>query len=362
MAELTDEKNILDFESEEGFKKSIRTLKREYILSIIRAIIQLILFGFIGFNINSLYILVGGIFKQNSMIVLTITTVIILILLYSFYGISKIVNHKFSISLLSFLEFKVDKLGFKIRRGFKTLEIYIILNILNLIAFFLLDRAIDFYSFNTSMYYFILNFMVFITIIIWIVPLIIGVFLERYVVRLKNGYKIKFYLRFEFNEEIERFSIKIYMESNSLSRKGDIIGKQIYDKIIDEHWLPHKGKSIIHRISNKYRFFERATPWNFERQFLNLVLALKDWDIYYYIEKLLEHRDYSKALNYIESFIAKKIDIDKLTVKKCEILDKLIENGVEKEKNSKKIKRIIKYGLKSQPLNVSLMKLKKKYE
>ncbi|MFX0106443.1 MAG: hypothetical protein ACFE75_13285, partial [Candidatus Hodarchaeota archaeon] len=74
--------------------------------------------------------------------------------------------------------------------------------------------------------------------------------------------------------------ICIYLASNIIGFKFSKHRKILYTKIAMKRWLPRKSKSIISKYSLSFflRFNEFSTPSNFQKQFLNLVLALQEWD------------------------------------------------------------------------------------
>jgi len=55
-------------------------------------------------------------------------------------------------------------------------------------------------------------------------------------------------------------------------------GKYIYSKISEDRWLIRSEPSAI---SPFLHFEEYSVPFNFQKQFLNIVLALNEWENHY---------------------------------------------------------------------------------
>ena len=71
------------------------------------------------------------------------------------------------------------------------------------------------------------------------------------------------------------------MTSNKLCPKSDKVGFRLYKEIFEKRWLHRKDNRILLRfLSRNYLFFhEYATLINFNEHFLNLVSAIREWDI-----------------------------------------------------------------------------------
>ena len=75
--------------------------------------------------------------------------------------------------------------------------------------------------------------------------------------------------------------VKIFMTSNKLGPKTDQSGLELYNKIIENRWLQRKdNRNISYFISKNYLFFhEYSNLINFKEHILNIVSAIREWDI-----------------------------------------------------------------------------------
>ena len=56
---------------------------------------------------------------------------------------------------------------------------------------------------------------------------------------------------------------------------------KIYKEISEKRWLPRKGKFTFSKygLGLYLYFYEYSTPINFKGHFLNIVSAIREWDV-----------------------------------------------------------------------------------
>jgi hypothetical protein len=81
--------------------------------------------------------------------------------------------------------------------------------------------------------------------------------------------------------EVESQMIRIYLTSNKLGKKSDQRSSNIYLEISNKRWLPKKGRLKLPTFlsSSNLFFYEYSTVVNFEEHFLNIVSAVREWDL-----------------------------------------------------------------------------------
>ena len=115
------------------------------------------------------------------------------------------------------------------------------------------------------------------------IPVLRGRLHDIFLVNLRNSYFVQIELQLKLikHREVEAQMVKIFMTSNKLGPKIDQSGNALYNKISEKRWLQRKDTKIFPRlIYRKYLFFhEYASLINFKEQILNIVSAIREWDI-----------------------------------------------------------------------------------
>jgi len=115
------------------------------------------------------------------------------------------------------------------------------------------------------------------------IPVLRGTLHDIFLVHLRNSYFVQIELQLKLikRKEVESQMVKIFMTSNKLSPKANQSGHALYNKISEKRWLQRKDHRILPRfISKNYLFFhEYATLINFKEHILNIVSAIREWDI-----------------------------------------------------------------------------------
>lgn len=284
---MNSEKNglsELNFENKDDSLKFYRLIQKEYINSLYRVSFQIIIvfvIYFIYYNPPISFLI------PDIRIFLDQIVGWILISIYLIIHFFKLTSFKFCPTLVNFLKNELNNLDFEMQKKYKTGFGFFLFNGFTVLIFLLISPEV--YLFNFSINYFITSliirlfiFYIFLSITI---PIIRGVLHDRYLVKLKNNYFVQLNLKIKLIKHIEAETqmIGIYMSSNKLGLKSEQYGYNIYKKISEKRWLPKRGKNVFSatHFSSYLQFHEYSTPINFKEHFLNIVSAIKEWDMLY---------------------------------------------------------------------------------
>ena len=189
---------------------------------------------------------------------------------------------KFSPTLVNFLKRELYNVDFEIKKKYKTGISFFLFNSLTILIF-LLVNIMMYYStndFTTSLIIRLFTIYIFSSIII---PSLLGVLHDKFFVKLKTPYFVQIDLQFRLikHKEVESKMIRINMTSNKLCSKSNRLGVNLHKEISEKRWLPIKRRLIspaFQRRSYLY-FHEYSTPINIKEHFLNLVSAIREWDL-----------------------------------------------------------------------------------
>ena len=184
-------------------------------------------------------------------------------------------------SLKQYIYSEINNIGFKVQEKRKSGITFLILNCISVLIILLFELRVIYFNslLFANLFKGILVIYLFISLII---PIIWRVSYDRLSVKLKKKYHINIIP----NYRIRKFKnqnyqlLGIYFTSNRIASKFNKNNKRLYNKIAESRWLPRKRKSFISKYSMSIflRFNEFSTPNNFQKQFLNVVLALQEWD------------------------------------------------------------------------------------
>ncbi len=184
-------------------------------------------------------------------------------------------------SLSNSIRNDISNLGFIIQEKRKSWILFLILNSISVLILFLIEFGII--SFNNA----IINMAFKVILIIYLfvsilVPILWRFLYDRIKIVLKDKYHISikpyYKVRKSYAEDLEL--IGIFLTSNKITNRFNKTKKKLYRQISGDRWLPREKKSVVskYKLSPFLRFYEFSTPKNFKNQFLNIVLALQEWD------------------------------------------------------------------------------------
>jgi len=269
----------LNYEINDKKSKILSLIKKEYIKRLYRVIGWLIIL----FLLYSIYHILSYRFLiiEVQAVLNQIVTgfIFIIFLLIHFFQLT---SSKFSPSIISFLYTELKNLEFKVQKKYKTGLSFILFNTFAITFFILINLLVQF-----SKNYFISSLNVRIILIFifssTIIPLIGGIFHDKFIVKLRSPYFVKIDIRFKFIKHLEAETqmIRILMTSSKLSLRSNNKGYVIYKEISEKRWLPKKSGFLHPRFQlNPYLHFqEYSSLINFKEHFLNIVSAIREWDI-----------------------------------------------------------------------------------
>ncbi|MFX1310840.1 MAG: hypothetical protein ACFE8C_14170 [Promethearchaeota archaeon] len=280
----------LDFEDENDISKSYNTIKTEYhkkgkklLLYLFTALFIVIIHFTV---IYPIYLIsdssasISGLKLYN--FPLTINWTIFSTGIYLILYVIRVALMRITPSLKDHIINEINNIGFKIQEKRNSWIYFLILNGLSVLLLFLIELKVI--SFNNPVLYtlFRVLFIIYLAIA-FVIPIMWRFYYDGLIVKLKGNYKvfIQPYYKIRNIKAEEHQLIGIYLSSNNIAIKFNNIKKKLYGRIAEDRWLPRKRKSILSkcRFTLFLKFHEFSTPSNFQKQFLNIVLALQDWDV-----------------------------------------------------------------------------------
>ncbi|KKN61199.1 hypothetical protein LCGC14_0524400 [marine sediment metagenome] len=189
----------------------------------------------------------------------------------------KSTRQKYTPSLTKFFKRELNDLGFEIHKIRNSYKIFIILNGTSLI--FLI-------SIITGLIVFDLTIKILLIIYLGLsltIPILWIIVFDRYIIDLNDKYYIQLHTHYSIKriKKKEKLPIWIYITSNRIALKSDQEKKKIFSQISEKRWLPRKRNYpfFTNYLNPFLQFHEFTTLLNFQKQFLNIVLAIHDWDL-----------------------------------------------------------------------------------
>ncbi len=302
----------LNFEDEQGFKDSIKTIRSEYIKKALKSIVYItivlsvalsyLLYYYLpyieGNSFNNLlayenFNLEGNIFPLNLTLSWTLFSTCIFLVVYYI----RLTQVKFTPSLIKYIERETKYAGFEFTKKIESVGLFMILTTVSIAILFYIDTKLI--QFNGSFLSIIFQHSFFVYLLVNLILPIIFIFKnDKFAIKIKDNVFVLCNLHYNFrkNKEYDPNLLGIILTSNRLCSKFDKSGKYIYSKISGNRWLIRNEPSTI---SPFLRFEEYSVPFNFQKQFLNIVLALNEWENNY-ISNLVSLNYYfsNTVLNY----------------------------------------------------------------
>lgn len=269
----------VNFENNENASRFFALIKTEYLKNLYQTYFWL----FLLVIIYVLYELILASF--NPTIVIVIADQIFIAILFTLYLLIYFFNlsyFRFAPTIINFLEKELYLLGYKIKKKFKIRPSNFLFITFSIIVYLAAAIFIYFYS-NYNVITLIMRLLIVYIFIGITIPVLRGKLHDLFVLYLRNSYFVQIELELKLikHKDVESQMVKIFMTSNKLGSKGVQSEIALYNKISDKRWLQRVDKRRLPRLlDRKYLYFhEYATLINFKEQLLNIVSAIREWDI-----------------------------------------------------------------------------------
>jgi len=201
--------------------------------------------------------------------------------IYLIFYVIKVAFMRVTPSLKDHITNEINNIGFKIQAKRKSWILFLILNSLSVLLLFLIELKII-YFYHSHFRTLFRGFIIIYLVMAFVIPIIWRFSYDGLIIKLKGNYQVYIhpYYKIRKIKTREHQLIGIYLTSNKIAIKFFKNKKRLYKRIAEDRWLPRQRKSIASKygLSPFLRFYEFSTPSNFQKQFLNIVLALQDWD------------------------------------------------------------------------------------
>ncbi len=266
----------------DNIKESIElidSIRKEYFNMLFRVFFLIIII----FLISMIYYMLSyQLFISNLSLIFDQIVSWLLFLVYLSIHFSQITITSFSPTLVNIINKELKNLDFEIHRKYKIGFNFLLFNSITIIIFILVNLGIrisnDYYI--TSLIIRLIIIYIFLSMAI---PILRGIFHDRFLVKLKAPYFVQIDFQFKLIKHVEAESqmVRIYMTSNKLGLKSDKHKFNLYKEISEKRWLPRNGKRFrpIFQFSPSFRFYENSSQINFKEHFLNIISAIREWDI-----------------------------------------------------------------------------------
>lgn len=316
----------LNFEDEQGFKDSQKIIRSEYIKKALKSIVYIIiilsgvlsylLYCYLPYIERNLfttllttesYISEPTGFPLNLTLSWTFFSTSIFLIVY-FIRLSQV---KFTPSLIKYIERETKFAGFEFIKKIESVGLFMVLTAVSIAILFYIDMRIiqfnnTFWSvfFQNSFFIYLLTSLIF--------PIVFIFRNDKFAIKIKDNVFVLCNLHYNIrkNKEYDPNLLGIILTSNRLCSRFDKSGKYIHSRISEDRWLIRTEPSAI---SPFLHFEAYSVPFNFQKQFLNIVLALNEWENNY-----ISNLD---SLNYYFSYNSLN---NKYGIKKSENLNHLI--------------------------------------
>ena len=269
----------IDFENNENTTQFFTLIKTEYLKHLYQTYFWVII-------LVMMYVVYQVIITPfNQTAIIFITDQIIISLLFSFYLLIYFFNlsyARFTPTIINFLEKELGMLDYKIQKKYKIRLSNLLFTCFSIIVFIFVSIGIYNFHNNNAISLIMRLFIVYIFTGITI-PVLRGRLHDIFLVDLRNSYFVQIELQLKLikHKEVESQMVKLFMTSNKLGPKTAQSESALHKKISEKRWLQKKDNRILPRFlsRNSLFFHEYASLINFKEHILNIVSAIREWDI-----------------------------------------------------------------------------------
>lgn len=281
----------LNFEDEQSIKNSLKTIKSEYIKKALKSILYIsivlavilsnLLYGYFPYIEKNIFTGLlasesstpgGYVLSLNFTLSWTVFSTSIFLIIY-FIKLSRV---KFTPSLIRYIERETKYAGFEFIKKIESVGLFLLLSTVSIVILFYIDTRLI--QFNNTFWSLFFRYSFFAYLLLSLVLPIVFIFRnDKFVIKVKDNLFVLCDLCYNLrkNKEHDPNLLGIILTSNRLCSRFDKSGKYIYSKISEDRWLIRNDPSAI----SPFLYFEEySVPINFQKQFLNIVLALNEWE------------------------------------------------------------------------------------
>jgi len=281
----------LNFEDEQGFKDSVKTIRSEYIKKALKSIIYILivltivlsnlLYGYLPYIEKSFFTGLlatessssgGYVLSLNLTLSWTLFSSSIFFIIYYI----KVSQVKFTPSLIRYIERETKYAGFEFRKKIESVGSFLVLSVVSIVILFYIDTRLIQFDHSFWSIFFRYSFLMYLLLSL-VLPIVFIFRNDKFVIKVKDNVFVLCDLRLNLRKkkEYDPNLLGIILTSNRLCSKFDKSGKYIHSKISENRWLIRNEPSTI----SPFLYFEEySVPFNFQKQFLNIVLALNEWE------------------------------------------------------------------------------------
>jgi len=308
----------LNFENEQNMFDSVKIIRSEYLKKALKSIsciaiiltvaLSYLVFGYLPtLNSKSFNYLISGTYPLGSYIFsldLTLSWSLFSTSIFLIIYLTKAIYLKFTPSLIRYIERETKHIGFEFKKRYESVGLFVILNFVSIVILFYLDIYALYFN-NTYMSILFRNIFIIYLFMSITLPIIWIFKNDKFVIKVKENIFIECDLRYSLSkkEDYNPNLVGIILTSNRLCSKFDKSGKYIYSKISEKRWLKKKDNSAI---SPYLHFQEFSVPYNFQKQFLNITLALNEWENNYDSNLDLMNYYFSTSYPYYNKSLIRK--------------------------------------------------------
>jgi len=281
----------LNFEDEQGFNDSVKTIRSEYIKKALKSILYIsivltiilsnLLYGYLPYIEENFFTGLlatdssssgGYVLSLNLTLSWTLFSSSIFLIIYFI----KVGQVKFTPSLIKYIERETKYAGFEFRKKIESVGLFLVLTTVSTTILFYIDTRLIQFSHTFWSIFFRYSFFMYLLLSL-VLPIIFIFRNDKFVIKVKDNVFVLCDLHFNLRKkkEYDPNLLGIILTSNRLCSKFDKSGKYIYSKISENRWLIRNEPSTIYPF---LYFEEYSVPFNFQKQFLNIVLALDEWE------------------------------------------------------------------------------------
>jgi len=316
----------LNFEDEQSLKESIKTIRSEYIKKALKSIVYItiilvvalsyLLYGYLPYIEKNFFTNLltaesfrseGNSFPLNLTLSWTLFSTCIFLVVY-FVRIGQV---KFTPSLIKYIERETKYAGFEFIKKIESVGLFTVLTSVSVAILFYIDTRLIQFDDTLWSIFFQNSFFIYLLLSL-IIPIVFIFRNDKFAIKVKNNVFVLCNLHYNVrkNKKYDPNLLGIILTSNRLCSKFDKSGKYIHSKISEDRWLIRNEPSTI---SPYLHFEEYSVPFNFQKQFLNIVLALNEWE-----------NNYISNFDSLNSYFSNNSVYYKYRIKKEDHLNKII--------------------------------------